>query len=58
MAHAHPPGHSPRNPGELTKDIAAVERSEKAATEAGDYLKPDPDGVGPTLGADLKAPKP
>ena len=58
MAHAHPPGQPPHTPEELSKDIAAVERSEKAAMDADKFLKPDADGLGPTLGGDLKAPKP
>jgi hypothetical protein len=57
MSHDHPPGHPPHTAEEMTKDIDAVERGEKAAADKDKFLKPSPDGLGPTLGSDLKTPK-
>ena len=58
MSHAHPPGQPPHTPEELSRDIEAVERGEKAAADADTFMTPKPDGIGPTLGGDLKTPKP
>jgi hypothetical protein len=58
MTHAHPPGQPPQTPEEMTKDIATVENSEKAAKEEEELLKPNPEGVGQTLGGDLAEPHP
>ena len=55
MAHAHSPDHPPHTIEELTRDIEAVERSEKLHAEER-FLKPTHDGIGPTLGGDLAAP--
>ena len=55
MAHTHSSDHPPHTIEELTRDIEAVERSEKLAAEDR-FLKPSHDGIGPTLGGDLTAP--
>jgi len=55
MAHAHSPEHPPHTVEELTRDIEAVERSEKLAAEDR-FLKPSHDGIGPTLGGELTTP--
>lgn len=52
MAHAHLSEHPPQTIEELSRDIEAVELSEKRIAEHR-FLKPTHDGIGPTLGGDL-----
>ena len=56
MSHAHTPDHPPHTVEDLDRDIEAVERH--IETDEDKFLKPSPDGIGPTLGVDLKTPRP
>ena len=55
MSHAHSPDHPPHTVEDLDRDIESVERSGEKSKDR--FLKPSPDGIGPTLGADLKTPE-
>ena len=57
MSHAHSPENPPHTIEELTRDIEAVEQASDKAAGEDRFLKPSADGIGCTLGVDLKTPQ-